>query len=52
MTPTIEKYIALLRIVISNPDKVFWKKTKGVRFVKKMSQIMGIDAKVSGQMKR
>ena len=40
MTPTIEEYIALLRIETSNPNKVFWKKTKGVGFFKKMSEIM------------
>ena len=28
MTPTIEEYTALLRIVTPNLDKVFWKKTK------------------------
>ena len=28
MIPTIEKYTVLLRIETSNPNKVFWKKTK------------------------
>ena len=51
MTPTIEEYTSLLRIGTSNPNKVFWKKTKRVGFVKKMSQIMGIDAMVIGQVK-
>ena len=37
LTPTVEEYIALLRIEISNPNKFFWKKTKGVGFIKKMS---------------
>ena len=37
MVPTVEEYIVLLQIEISNPNKVFWNKTKGVRFVKKMS---------------
>ena len=29
-TPTIEEYTALLKIETSNPNKVFWMKTKGV----------------------
>ena len=29
MVPTIEEYIALLRIEIHNPNKVFWKKMRG-----------------------
>ena len=52
MTPTVEEYTALLRIKTPNPDKVFGKKIKGVGFFKKMSQVMGIDAKVISQMKR
>ena len=52
MTPTIEEYAALLKISPPNPDKVFWKKTKGVGFVKKMTQIMGIDAKVVDQARK
>ena len=51
MTPTITEYTNLLRMETSNPNKVFWKKTKGVGFVKKMSLIMGIDATIIGQMK-
>ena len=55
MTPAIEEYVALLRIILSNPNKVFWKKTKSVGFVKKMSQItqiMSVDAKVIEQAKK
>ena len=52
MTLIVEEYTTLLKIVTPNPDKVFWKKTKGVRFVKKISQVLGIYAKVIGQMKR
>ena len=48
MTQTIEEYIALLKTKTFNPNKVFWKKTKGVGFVKKMSQIMGIDRTIIG----
>ena len=48
MTPTIKEYIALLIIGTSNPNKVFWKKTKGVGFVKKIYQIIGIDATIIG----
>ena len=48
MVPTIEEYIALLRIETPNPNKVFWKKTKRVGFVKKMSQIMGLDMTTIG----
>ena len=51
MTPTIEEYTSLLKIVTSNPNKIFGKKAKGVGFIKKMSQIMGIDAKVISQVK-
>ena len=48
---TIGEYIALLCIETSNPNKVFWKKMKGVSFVKKMSQIMGMDMTTISQMK-
>ena len=37
MVLTVEEYTALLRIETSNPNKVFWKKKKGVGLVKKMS---------------
>ena len=30
MVPTIEKYTVLLRIETPNPNKVFWKKIKGM----------------------
>ena len=43
MIPTIEEFKALLHIETPNPNKIFWKKMKGVSFVKKMSQIMGMD---------
>ena len=36
MPSTVEEYTALLKIVTPNLEKVFWKKTKGVGFVKKM----------------
>ena len=52
MTLTIEKYSALLRIVLPNQDKVFWKKAKGVGFIKKMTQIMGIHAKIIDYVKK
>ena len=51
MVPIIEEYTTLLWIETSNPNKVFWKKTKRVGFDKKMSQIMGLDAMIIGQMK-
>ena len=51
MVLTVEEYIALLRIEMVNPNKVFWKKIKGVGFIKKMSQIMGLDATIICQMK-
>ena len=51
MIPTVEEYKTLLRIETSNPNKVFWKKTKEVGFVKKMFQIIGIDVTIIGQMK-
>ena len=35
MTPTIEENTTLLRIMTPNPNKVFWKKTKGMGFVKR-----------------
>ena len=52
MTPTVEEYVALLRIALSSLYKVFWKKTKGIGFIKKMAQIMGIYAKVIDQVKK
>ena len=51
MVSTIEEYTALLRIEIPNPNKVFWKKMKGVSFVKKMFQIMGMDMTTISQVK-
>ena len=51
MIPTIEEFKALLHIETPNPNKIFWKKMKGVRFIKKMSQIRGLDATIIGQMK-
>ena len=51
MVPMIEEYISLLRIGVPNPNKVFRKKTKGVGFVKRMSQIIGLDMAAIGQMK-
>ena len=51
MVSTIEEYTALLRIEIPNPNKVSWKKMKGVSFVKKMSQIMGMDMTTISQVK-
>ena len=43
MVSTIEEYTTLLQIETPNPNKVFWKKTKGVGFIKKMLQITGLD---------
>ena len=37
MTPIIEEYTTLLKIETSNPNKVYWKKTKRLEFVRKMS---------------
>ena len=51
MVLTIKEHIALLRIEIPNPNKVFWKKMKGMSFVKKMSQIMGMDMITISQVK-
>ena len=51
MVSTIEEYTTLLQIETLNPNKVFWKKMKRMWFVKKMSQIMGLDAIIIGQMK-
>ena len=51
MVLTVEEHTTLLWIEISNPNKVIWKKTKGVGFVKKMSQILGLDTTIIGQMK-
>ena len=51
MVPTVEEYTTLLRIRVSNPNKVFWKKMKGIGFVKKMSQIIGLDMTTIGQIK-
>ena len=44
LTPTVEKYAALLRISPPNPDKVFWKKSKKVPFRKKLAQMTNMDA--------
>ena len=35
--PTVEEYVALLRISSPNADKVFWKKSKKVLFKKKLA---------------
>ena len=43
---TVEEYAALLRISPSNPDKVFWKKSKKVSFRKKLAQMTNLDASV------
>ena len=51
MVLTVEEYRTLFQIKIPNPNKVFWKKVKGVGFIKKMSQIMGLDATIIYQMK-
>ena len=37
LTPTMEKYAALLRISPRNPNKVFWKEGKKVPFKKKLA---------------
>ena len=46
LTPTVEEYIALLKISPPNPDKVFWKKAKKVPFRKKLAQMINVDASV------
>ena len=46
LTPTVEEYAALLRIFSSNPNKVFWKKSKKVPFRKKLAQMTNMDASV------
>ena len=51
MVLTFEEYTSLLWIEISNPNKVFRKKMKGVGFFKKMSQVTGLDALIIGQIK-
>ena len=33
MVPTIEEYTALLCIETPNPNKIFWKRMKGVSFI-------------------
>ena len=40
----MEEYTALLRISLPNPDKIFWKKAKKVPFIKKLAQMMNMDA--------
>ena len=52
LTPTVEEYVALLRISPPNPDKVFLKKSKKVPFRKKLAQMMNIDASVFVPMTR
>ena len=52
MTPTVEEYVALLRISPPNPDKVCWKKSKKVPFRKKLAQMMNIDVSVFVPMTR
>ena len=37
LIPTVEEYVALLRISPPNLDKVFWKKSKKVSFRKKLA---------------
>ena len=44
LTPTVEEYVALLRISPPNLNKVFWKKSKKVSFRKKLAQMTNIDA--------
>ena len=41
---TVEEYAALLRISPSNPNKVFWKKSKKVPIRKKLAQMTNMDA--------
>ena len=52
LTPTVEEYAVLLRISLSNLDKIFWKKGKKVPFKKKLPQMMNIDASVFVPMTR
>ena len=52
LTPTVEEYVALLRISPPNSDKVFWKKLKKVPFRKKLAQMTNIDASVFVPMTR
>ena len=44
LTPTVEEYVALLRISPPNLDKVFWKKSKKFPFRKKLAQMTNMDA--------
>ena len=44
LTPTMEEYTALLRISPTNPNNVFWKKSKKVLFRKKLAQMTNMDA--------
>ena len=46
LIPTVEEYVALLRISSPNPDKIFWKKSKKVPFRNKLAQMMNVDASV------
>ena len=46
LIPTVEEYVALLRISPPNSNKVFWKKSKKVPFRKKLAQMTNIDASV------
>ncbi|XWS23352.1 hypothetical protein CRYUN_Cryun28dG0005900 [Craigia yunnanensis] len=46
LTPTVEEYVAILRISPPNPDKVFWKKNRKVPFKNKLAQMMNIDASI------
>ena len=48
----MEEYAALLRISPSNPDKVFWKKSKKVPFKKKLAYMMNVNASVFVPMTR
>ena len=43
-TPTVEEYAALHRISLSNPNKIFWKKSKKIPFRRKLAQMMNISA--------
>ena len=52
MPHIIDEYATLLKITPPNSDKVFWKKTKNVRFRKKLVQIMNINAKIIDQVKK
>ena len=46
LTPTVEEYVALLRISPPNLNKVFLKKSKKIPFRKKLAQMTNIDANV------